>query len=344
MKAWGRLFAAAAVLVALAVAAASASASSEAHPRHVEFRPPTSHAFLFLGERDGYEFALSFTEPDYAILEAVAFDPETQAGVSTTYGAHFQGSLVGGQVRARFGAIGSIALRFIPDGKVRPGRRGKNCEGRSPREESGRFVGRISLRGEGDYFRFSARHVAGSISRTFRVRCRVKHQAPVPAAPSLLEEVVPVSGFLVSSNGGALTLLGAGVREGSRRLELRASHMAGAPAGAEVSVRAFEYQGRMPVGRGAWASESPAGTLLTSLPGEHPPTATLKPGSPFVGEATYLASSPTSHSWTGDLAVQFPGLLEPLAGPDFISSLCVVSPLKVRYGCDFLPPDWQMAE
>jgi hypothetical protein len=84
-----------------------------------------------------------------------------------------------------------------------------------------------------------------------------------------------------------------------------------------VTALAFEYKGKMPVGRSASAPASPAGTLLTSLPGEHPQTATLRPASPFTGEATYLASSHLSHSWTGDLSVQFPGLLEPLAGPDF---------------------------
>jgi hypothetical protein len=161
----------------------------------------------------------------------------------------------------------------------------------------------------------------------------------------LAEAVVPVTSLVFGSGpGGSVAQLQAGERQGNRQVYLRATHMAGAPPGAEVSALAFEYQGKMPVGRSAYASSSPAGTLLTSLPGERPPSATLKPAFPFTGEATYLASSHLSHSWTGDLSVQFPGLLEPLAGPDFYSTLCVVSPLRSRYGCDFLPPDWELAE
>jgi len=89
---------------------------------------------------------------------------------------------------------------------------------------------------------------------------------------------------------------------------------------------------------------APPGTFLTTLPGEHPATATLKPPAPFSGEAEYVGASPVSHSWTGDLAVQLPGQLLPLTGPEFASSLCVAHAFGSRYGCDFTPPDWQWTE
>lgn len=347
VKAWGRsIVAAAAVLLALAPAA-SASPHGNLHPRHIEFRPPTNRAFLYLGEHDGYELGIAFLEPDFAVLYVQSFDSDTQAGVSTAYGAHFAGSLAGGRVQARFGSIGSVAVRFLADGKERSGHVGKRCEGRRPRTENGHFVGRVALRGEGGYFSLAARRAGGSVSRTFQTRCRVKHPAPQPPPASLIGAVEPFLPFSIvggNGSGGSLATLSAGERQGSRRVDLFARHTEGAPAGAEVTALAFEYQGKMPVGRSAWAAESPAGTLVTSLPGEHPPTATLKPAAPFTGEATYLASSHLVHSWTGDLSVQFPGLLQPLAGPEFFSTLCVVSSLRTRYGCDFLPPDWQPGE
>jgi hypothetical protein len=342
VKARGRLVCAGTIVLAL-VLAPGAAAKTNAHRRHVEVRPPTSRGALYLGERDGYELGITFARPDLAILFAETLDRETQALASTAYGAHFQGSLTGGKVTARFGAIGSISVRFRPEGKARIGRRGKGCDGPSPRDEGGSFVGRIALRGEGGYFHVAARRAEGSLSRTFRVRCRVKHQSPIYPPPSLVEAVAPGITFFTSSAGGSVALLEAGSREGGRRVGLRAAHMEGGQPGAEVQAVAFEYQGSMPVGRSA-SVPSPAGTLLTSLPGEHPATATLKPAAPFSGEAEYLASAPTSHLWSGDLAVQFPGLLQPLAGPSFYSSLCVVSPLRARFGCDFLPPDWQIAE
>jgi hypothetical protein len=344
VKARDRLVVAAgAVLLTLALVA-SASAKVDAHRRHVEIRRPTSRAILSLGEVDGLEVGVIFEEPDHAILLVTTFDQETQAGASTGYGAHFHGSLPGGRLTARFGAIGSISVRFRPDGKGRSGRRAKNCQGRRPRAEDGSFVGRISLRGEDDYFHVSARTASAYLDRTFRLRCDVKRQSPDYPSESLREAVEPGIGFTLGTGGGSLATLEVGAREGGRRVGLRAAHMAGAPPGAEVQAVEFEYQGDMPVGRGAWAPKSPPGTLVTSLPGEHPPTAVLRPAEPFSGEGEYLASSRTSHSWSGDLSVQFPGLLQPLTGPDFYSTLCVVSPLRDPTGCDFVAPDWQVAQ
>ena len=326
------------------VLAAGASAAANAHRRHIQIFAPRNEASLYLGEVDGYEVGVSFQEPDDAVLFVDTFDAESQIYTATAYGAHFHGSLPFGRLRARFGAVGSVAARFRPDGKARTSSVGSRCTGRPGRRESGSFVGRISLHGEDDYFHVSASKAEGSLDRHFRLRCHVKRHRPVFPPPSLREAVLPQLDFTFGTGGGSVALLEAMAKEGHRGVTLRAAHGAGAPAGAEVDAIAFEYQGKMPVGRRASAPESPAGTLLTSLPGEPMPTATLRPPAPFSGEAEYVGSSPTSHSWTGTLAVQFPGLLQPLAGPEFASDLCVISPLRDREGCDFQPPDWQRAE
>ena len=344
MKARGCLIVAAWAVVL--VLAPGASAYTNLHPRHVEYRPPSVRGFVFLGDQDGYELGIALEEPDVAVLSVGILDEETQARALTDYGAHFTGSLRGGgRIRARFGTIGSISLHFVADGQTHPHRLPKNCQGEATRDEGGHFVGRIALRGEGDYFRVASTRVAGDLTRSFRLRCHVKHRAPVYPPPSLRTAVAPSFEFSTTGGGGgSLSMLEATDREGRRALALTAGHQEGSPPGAEVEAGTFEYQGAMPVGRFADAPQSAAGTLVTSLPGEHPPTATLKPDAPFSGEGTYTAISPTSHSWTGDIAVQFPGLLQPLAGQGFYSSLCVVSALRVRYGCDFLPPDLQVAE
>jgi hypothetical protein len=345
VTAWGRFVWVAAAVMLLALSAVpGAPASTRAHRRHVEVREPHSSAMLYLGERDGYEIALRLEEPDEAILYVATFEDDTEAATTTAYGAHFRGSLPFGTLRARFGAVGSVAVRFRPGGKARSHRLPQNCTGRRPRGETGAFVGRISLHGEGGYFRVSTRHAVGSRSRSFRVRCRVRGTRTVYPPPSLRDAVEPSLSFGFGSGGGSVAMLEAYEREGGREVFWRAAHMEEAKPGAELEAGAFEYQGKMPVGRTAYAPEAPAGTLLTTLPGERPPTATLKPPAPFLGEAEYVGTAPTSHSLTGSLAVQFPGLLQPLAGPGFASSLCVLSPLRDPDGCDFKPPDWQVAE
>jgi hypothetical protein len=341
MKAWGALLAAGAVLVALAVPA-GASARGGAHHRHVEILPPTASASISLGTHGGYLVGITLEEPDQAELVVGKVD-ESRLGVEETrYGAHFSGSLPGGRVTADFGSVGSVAVRFRPGGRAREGKLSKGCEGRSARSESGRWVGKVALRGEGGYFAVSTGSAGGEFDRTFPLRCHVERLSPRPRPESLRERIEPdVGSSLLSIILGTVSSLEAVDTGGGRTVALRAAHANGGGPGAEVEAGAFEYQGRTPVGRLVQLLEVPAGSLTTTLPGEHPATATLKPGAPFRGEASYLATSPTTHSWTGTLAVRFPGLVVPLTGPRFYSSLCVVSPLVRPGGCGSRPPSLQ---
>jgi hypothetical protein len=340
VKAWGRLLASAVAVLIVLASAAGASAASRAHRRHVQVFRPAAAASLLLGVHGGYQVGVLFEEPDLAMLVVAKRDKSNFGVQETTYGTHFHGSLPGGRLSADFGAAGSVAVRFRPDGSVRERRPFKSCEGKASRTESGHWVGKISLHGEDDYLAVSTGSAGGELDRTFRLRCRVKHAVPQPRPESLRERVEPQVGSTLSSIVfGTVSSLVAVRREAGRVVELWAAHVTGAGPGAEVEAGAFEYQGGVPVGRLVQIPEAPAGTLVTTLPGEHPATATLKPGAPFSGVGSYLATSPTTHSWTGTLAVRFPGLVAPLTGADFYSSLCVVSPLVKPHGCEYQPPN-----
>jgi hypothetical protein len=345
IKAGRRVAAAAGVVLCALAFAAGATAAPHAHRRHVEVRRPTIAAVVDLGTRDGYLTSVSFEEPDIATLAVGKLDLAHLKVAATDYGAHFHGSLSRGHVSADFGVVGSVAVRFHPSGPAREYRPPKECEGKSSRREFGRWVGKVSLRGEGGYFAVSADSVGGELDRTFRQRCHLTHPSPRPRPESLRERIEPdVGASLFSAIFGIVSSLEAVDAEGGRVVVLRAAHANSGGPGAEVEAGAFEYQGRMPVGRIVSVLKAPAGSLLTSLPGERPATATLKPGAPFSGEASYLATSPAVHSWTGTLAVRFPGLTVPLAGEGFSSTLCVVSVLVKPKGCEFQTPDWQGGE
>lgn len=246
---------------------------------------------------------------------------------------------------ADFGSVGSVAVRFRGGGTVREGRPLKGCEGKPFRSEAGRWVGKVLLRGEGDYFTVSTGSAVGELDRTFRLRCQVRRPLPHPPPKSLRGQIEPqVGSSLALALLGTVSSLQAARAEGGRLVEMRAAHATGRGPGAEIEAGAFEYQGPMPVGRFVQVLSAPPGSLVTTLPGEHPATATLRPGAPFTGEAAYLADSATDHSWTGTLVVRFPGLAVPLTGPGFFSSLCVVSPLVKSGGCEFKSPDLQAGE
>lgn len=347
VRARGSLVVAAGVLLLALVFAPGAAARQSPHHRHVEVQPATTQGSVVLEKRGGLSVGVTFAEPHEAVLEVGRVDEKTKAITMTSYGARFQGSLLGGRVRARFGSIGSISLRFRPEGKPGYGRHlFKQCRGARPREEKGSFVGHVSLRGEGGYFHVSTSSAKGELHRTFTQRCHVRQAGSPRRFPSLREAVQPLTGlvFLLSALSTNPVMLLADSKEEGRGVLFYAVHQEGAPAGAEFVAMENENQGKMPVGRIVWVPASPAGSLVTTLPGEHPATATLKSVAPFSGKAEYVGTSPTSHEWTGDLAVQFPGLLQPLTGPNFESSLCVVSTLRKPDGCTFSSPNLQGSE
>jgi hypothetical protein len=112
-------------------------------------------------------------------------------------------------------------------------------------------------------------------------------------------------------------------------------HPEEAPPGADVELGVVDSREGMAIGHGAYL-EGSAGTLLTSLPGMHPATATLAPPAPFHGKAAY---SEETGAWTGTLGVDLAGLRLPLSGPDYRVHLCVVNPLKDKDGCEFFKTD-----
>ncbi|MBS1844535.1 MAG: hypothetical protein JST53_08985 [Actinobacteria bacterium] len=345
MKAWGRLLAATGAALVMLALPAGASAAPTAHPRHVEVIPPSVSGSVDLGKQHGYRVSVAFGEPDVAILTVSRFRSARLSTEETKYGAHLRGSLSGARVRADFGAVGSIDLRFHRQGPPRKLELLKECDGKVPLVETGRWVGRVSLQGEEGYFAVSTGSASGAIDRVFRLSCPVKHPFPLPGHESLREQVEPhVGASLISVLVGTVSSLEAVESEGARVVALRAAHASGSGPGAEVEAGAFEYQGQMPVGRTVQVIGSRPGSLVTTLPGEGPATATLKPSEPFSGEADYVATSPAVHSWTGTLAVRFPGLSVPLAGPGFSSTLCVVSNLVKPLGCEYQQPDWQGGE
>ncbi len=294
--------------------------------------------YAYLGKRDGYDLTLIMPSARVAVFYVSRFEQEDGSfdGSDSEYAVHVKGSLDSGVVRAKLGSLGRVSLRFLPSGRVRKHHNSNACKGRPAITEYGTFVGHVELNGEGGYLHASFTRAKGEITHSFRLECR-EGEAQDFGPKSLREYVEPSFGFIFSPGDGNVSLLYAASRQHGRYIGIRAAHREGYPPGAEVTLGTLESQSGMAIGRDAYLEGFP-GTLLTSLPEEHPATATLAPPPPFFGEAHYLEKSATSHSWTGTLGVHLPGLTLPLTGPGFYTSLCVVSPLKAPDGCDFLKP------
>lgn len=325
-------------VVAVLIAAAG---TAEAKPRHgggFEVQRAATVGLLVLGERDGYQIGVEMPNDRVALFFVERFElgDGSIAGASSVYAVHNQDSLAHGVIRARLGSLGHIFLRFRPDGRIRKHHLERGCKGRPSITEYGKFVGHVSFEGEGGYLHASFAKGGGEVTHSFRLVCK-KGRAFDLRPKSLREYVTPGFVSFFSPGQGTVSLLNAAARNHGRGIGLRAAHQEGSGPGAEVWLGTLESRGGMAIGRRAHVQGFP-GTLQTSLPGVHPATATLAPPWPFFGEANYLEKSSTSHSWTGALGVNLPGLTLPLTGPTFRTSLCVVSPLKVPDGCDFIKP------
>ena len=293
--------------------------------------------FLRLGKERDYTIALYMPNDRVVIFYAFRGEKSKDSkAMHSIYAVRNLGDLERGVVRARFGSLGRVSLRFRPSGRMRKRDPRLGCEGGSETTEYGRFVGHLSFRGKGNYFHVSSARGEAYIAHFPRLRCE-KGQALESRPRSLRKYVAPSLPF---HEENSIALLYSSTRSHGRYVGITAMHPEGSPPGADVQLGIVELMHGMAIGHSVYLN-GPPGTLLTSLPGVHPAAATLAPPAPFYGEAAY---SEESDAWTGTLGVKLAGLSLPLTGPGFHVHLCVVNPLRDRDGCDFFraePPFYE---
>jgi hypothetical protein len=320
---------AAGLVVAVLLAAAGAGQARSRHGGKIEVQRASAYGGVYLGKEKGYRIALLM--PSDRVVAFYAYRYRLKGDLGSVeyhiYAVHNRGVLRHGVVRARFGSLGTVSLRFRPGGRVRRGRPEEGCEGGREITEYGRFVGHLSFRSEGNVLHVSSPEGGAQISRSPRLRCK-KGWAQAPAPRSLRKYVAAPPLF---PDQNSIALIYASARRHGRYVGVTATHMEESPPGADVQLQVLEARKGMAIGHGAYLVGGP-GTLLTTLPGVHPATASLAPPPPFYGEAAYSEEAGT---WTGTLGVNLAGVKLPLAGPGFHVHLCVTNPLKDKDGCEF---------
>jgi hypothetical protein len=333
MGAWRRITLTGCALAALALPVSSNAAETR-RGAGTEIQDPSAAALLEVGGDSGYRAAVVFPTPRIAVLYVARGGRRISR--SATYVVRTRNRIDGDVLRADFGAIGRLAVRFVAH-RVRRAGGQRGCTGPRPIIEAGRFRGRVALRGEDGYFQLRASSGPAFRERGFRLVCRRGRASNLPPGLTLRDFIVPNFRISIPFAGGSVAQLRAAAKVDGRGISLVASHEGGAPAGAEVEVSTVESGAGIAIGRNLSLAGG-AGTLTTSLPGAHPAHATLAPPAPFRGAAEFLASSPSSHRWRGPLRVTLPGLTLALTGPRFHTSVCVLSPLKSPGGCDYTTP------
>lgn len=218
-----------------------------------------------------------------------------------------------GEVRARLGNLGRIAVRFTPTGIVHQVWPPHECDGPAVPGQVGVFSGTIRFRGEDGYVELEAQRAVGRAATSSRWGCGPntgflrRGRSSSAIAPKEIETEGPV-----------YAVLGAATASAGRQFFALASH----PDERELpffSAGTIERRQGMRIQRVVAA----AGPTRSFVFEDNLRSATVEPPAPFSGSASFAKVLATGlKTWTGDLSISLPGRPDvPLAGPKFKPAL-----------------------
>ncbi len=224
-------------------------------------------------------------------------EPLGDARVSTTY--YTRAKLSDDRIQASFGALGRIAMRFEPSGRII---RGGACSGTARNATRlGVFVGTLRFRGEGGYVSARINRAKGALSSAAAADCRREIAVPIGTQ---------------TDRHAKRTVLSVGFRRGLGAVYFGASSSYAQRA--RYSAVTESVEARVATIRFASVEASP----LTFATDNALSFASLSPPYPFSGTGSLQRNPNGSRTWAGSLAVSFPGEPDlPLTGPQFRTRL-----------------------
>jgi hypothetical protein len=215
------------------------------------------------------------------------------------------------KVHWKLGELGTFDAHFTPRGRPRQFSRYPSCTGPGPTIQPGTVRGEIRFRGERGYTRAVAHFARAELETVPGQRCHFgetghsKHPPRYTATFSADHE--PEEG--PESHFEALRFA-PDSRPPARRVFYEAAD--------------YERLGSVLVTREIQLAAETSTFLLPNFAAA-PETAVIRPPAPFTGSATLARAAESTFSWTGDLAVSFPGMEPvPFAGPNFRLHYCAL--------------------
>lgn len=219
---------------------------------------------------------------------------------SAVYTAH--GVALGKRIKARFGHLGRLSLRFHPAKPPRlvPLPEG-NCHGEGAIVETGMFVGVLTFEGEQGYTGARASRVKGKVVRTLKQTCSEGEEGKGPSGIDLT--------ILIAGSESPPVFLTA--------FKFASNTHSGSDASYFQAAIVESESGRFVVTRTITAEGDLDAFTSTESKGQ-PTSVTIAPPPPFTGSATYQKVHGLTGTWTGSLTGNFLGRGEvSLAGPEF---------------------------
>ena len=266
------------ILLALATFVAAASPAGAAKPRHEAFFELHADGFLVQVEsRLGSDTVRLLLD---------------RHGEVAYYFVH--GQVDGESVRARFGGLGSVDVRFVPG-------RGEGRLGCAKQEEGwqqGSFVGSIVFHGEHDYADIDAHRARGGL-RTYPSKCGADKGSKAVAARADAGSGVPETGAVLWATTGAsfpALVFECYTESGTEGNRVFFSGLREEKRGGMEVIRGVQVRG------GAATFQWDLGTG----------TATVEPPGPITGRAFYRREGHGKASWRGDLSFPVLGATRPM--------------------------------
>lgn len=219
----------------------------------------------------------------YAVGHAVLLEVRNQAA-RVEYTAPNLGR--GNHVKARFGQLGVLNMRFVPAETPKRTTSDPGCHGRAGFVQRGRFLGVLRWHGERGFSSVDVHSADGRYQKTFRAVCQTRRSSE---RPLILAEAETPSDRTTTVEAWTV----------AQRLELTAAVQ--------------ESEGPMTVSRHLLG-----GGAIALVHSERGGRIALSPPAPFSGLAEFVPEAGRSGSWLGSLSGQFPGIGSvSLAGPAF---------------------------
>ena len=288
------------VLVTAALGMSSGAAAASSRPHRVD-----------IASSDFAAFELAAGNGLTALVEVSGHRVTLQVGDRSRLNAYeVQGRVSGDTVRARFGKLGHLSVRFRP-ARALPVERVR-CGAFAQLTRLGSFVGEIHFAGEGGYVHLDSSRARGEVIEPIRYDCADPPPTVKHSAHRDLDETWPgrqVERETESRSPTALLFANAGhrilVAEAVDTLKGRAAFFVGGQR---------EHQGAMRIVR-LGQVRAPATAFPFDLAAG---TATLTPPAPFTGTATVQRAPDGTKTLSGTLGVQLLGADPvPLTGPSF---------------------------
>jgi len=284
------------LFLACAVALFASSASATAKPGYFK-SPAFRYVQADLPGTHGYRLQISAIDLGVSVAA-------TKGYASVNYFL-LHSRLRGERIEARLPGVGWVFLRFH---ELRRSHRppADNCRGPATLIRHGVFEGQVRIKGERGYTSANARRVRGKIVSEPRNTCRRRANARTTTAADQAEQ------FLYAQ-----------ARRGRGDLSFWADRW---PPSQGINTLFFNAslhrrRGPMVIINSNYAFTEDAETFAVAKPAR---SAAVDPPDPFTGTATFQQESKDEFSWSGDLAVELPGIGEvALTGPKFESSLCI---------------------